>query len=270
MTLTPQTQPEYENPPVNEVVCGIFFGRLEKFLSSYLGLLWDQYKPDYSESREVAPLVPVVERFDNLPQQPHIDVPPLPRTWFVHNNDNGVIQVQRDRFLHNWRKIRSDDEYPRYSKVIEMFRTHLSTFTTFIEEHNLGVIKPLQYELTYINHIVKGNGWETISDVGNIFPYCSWPPTTSASLPQPEIINWQTSFALPEQTGRLHTRIHYAIRPQDNLPLFRFELTARGIGNYTTLESMWDWFQLAHDWIIRGFIDLTSPQLQKDLWRQRR
>jgi uncharacterized protein (TIGR04255 family) len=260
---------EFDNPPVNEVVCGILFERLEKFLNSYLGLLWENYQPEYSESREVAPLPPVVERFDNAPQQPYVDVPPLPRTWFVHTNDNGILQVQRDRFLHNWRKVRPDDEYPRYHKVIERFRTHLSTFTTFLEEHNLGVVKPIQYELTYINHIMQGEGWEAIGDVGKVFPHFGWHLATSSFPPLPETINWQTSFVLPDYAGRLHTRIHSAIRRQDEHPLFRFELTARGIGDYTTLEAMWDWFELAHEWIVLGFDGLTDRQVQQDIWRRK-
>src|SRR6266436_4453020 len=101
--------PEYDNPPVNEVVCGILFKRIDGFLNPYLGLLWEQYKPEYSECLEVVPLIPVIESFDTpSPSEPQLDLeaPLLPRTWFVHANGNGVIQVQRDRFLHNWRKRR--------------------------------------------------------------------------------------------------------------------------------------------------------------------
>ena len=42
-----------------------------------------------------------------------------------------------------------------------------------------------------------------------------------------------------------------------------FELTVRGIGNYTTLDEMWNWFALAHEWVVRGFTDLIDPQMQK-------
>ena len=110
-----QNLPEYENPPINEVVCGVLFERLEKLLNPYLGLLWERYKPEYSECREVAPLVPVIENFDKPPSPgaTYVDVSPLPRTWFVHPHDNGIIQVQRDRFLHNWRGIRPDNEIER-------------------------------------------------------------------------------------------------------------------------------------------------------------
>jgi uncharacterized protein (TIGR04255 family) len=272
VTLTTSKElPEYDNPPVNEVVCGILFERIDKLLNPYLGILWEKFKTEYSECREVAPLIPVIENLDRPSQQrsQYVDVPPLPRTWFVHSSGNGIIQVQRDRFLHNWRKIRSEDEYPRYHRVINMFRTHLSRFTEFLDENRLGVVTPLQYELTYINHIIQGEGWETITDVGTVFPNFAWHTAETYFLPDPDSMNWHTSFSLPNRAGRLHTRIQTAMRRGDERPLLRFELTARGIGNYTTLDAMWNWFELAHEWIVRGFADLTDPQVQKNLWRRK-
>jgi uncharacterized protein (TIGR04255 family) len=263
--------PEYDNPPVNEVVCGILFKRIDEFLNPYLGLLWERYKPEYSECLEVVPLVPIIENFDKpSPPEPQADLeaPLLPRTWFVHTNGNGVIQVQRDRFLHNWRKIRPDDEYPRYQNVLSMFRSHLSQFTQFLAEHSLGAVTPLQYELTYINHIMQGEGWETISDVEKVFPNFSWPTSKDSFLSSPESVNWQLTFMLPDQAGRLRTKLQSATRRGDGHPLLVFELTVRGIGNYTTLETMWNWFALAHEWVVRGFADLTDPQVQKDIWRR--
>jgi uncharacterized protein (TIGR04255 family) len=263
--------PEYSNPPVNEVVCGVHFERLSKLLNPYLGVLWEKYKPEYSKCREVAPLMPVIETFDETPKPvaQYVDVPPLPRTWFIHADDYGIIQVQRDRFLHNWRETRPEDAYPRYHRVIEMFREHLSTFRVFLEENDLGKIKPLQYELTYINHVMQGEGWNTISDLGEVFPNHNWQDRENGFLPLPDNINWQTSFVMPNRAGRLHTRIQNAVRLKDKHPLLRFELTARGIGEYSTLDMMWNWFDLAHEWIVLGFAELTDIQVQQNIWGRR-
>src|SRR5689334_13454677 len=95
--------PIYDNPPINEVVCGILFNQLEAFLSPYLGILWEKYKPEYSECQEVSPLMPVIETFDQ--RESSVEVVPIPRVWFVHTNKNNIIQIQRDRFLCNWRKM---------------------------------------------------------------------------------------------------------------------------------------------------------------------
>ena len=119
--------PKFEKPPVIEVVCGIQFEPLTSLLAPHLGVLWERYKQDYPHCREVAPLAPVLERFEGLPsvELQLSDTPPLPRTWFIHQDETGIVQVQRDRFLHNWKKVRDEDEYPHYEKVIGMFRDRL-------------------------------------------------------------------------------------------------------------------------------------------------
>ena len=126
--------PDYETPPVIEVVCGILFKSIKALLAPHFGLLWEKYKSDYSICREVIPLTPMIENFDERhPIDLQItDVPPLPRIWFVHKNDNGIVQIQRDRFLHNWKKAKPEDEYPRYPKVIELFKDRFSKFQLFL------------------------------------------------------------------------------------------------------------------------------------------
>jgi uncharacterized protein (TIGR04255 family) len=150
--------PEYENPPIIEVVCGILFKPLEKLLVPHFGVLWEKFNPEYSRCEEQPLLMPIIEAFERSPQTIEIsNIPPLPRIWFVHENDNGIIQIQRDRFLHNWRKVRPGDEYPRYRNVLQNFQKYLSGFEEFLKAVDLEEIVPLQYELTYIDLIPQGH-----------------------------------------------------------------------------------------------------------------
>lgn len=98
--------PDYDNPPLTEVVCGILFQNLESFLTPHVGLLWEKFKLDYPYCQEVAPLAPAIEQFgESLDVEfDLIDIPPLPRVWFLNENGSEIIQIQRDRFLHNWKK----------------------------------------------------------------------------------------------------------------------------------------------------------------------
>jgi uncharacterized protein (TIGR04255 family) len=269
--------PDYEKPPVIEVVAGITFQPIKALTGPYLGVLWEKFKPDYKGIREVAPLLPVIERFDEgrpeetLPFGDGIgDIISGSRTWFETTDGNALIQVQRDRFLHNWKKEKDTDEYPHYDYVISNFRVCLEKFEQFLQEHNLGSIYPLQYELTYINHVPQGEGWKTFSDLGNTFPDFSWRPSKDRFLPDPEAINWQTSFVLPERSGRLHESIRLGKRRKDGRPAFLLELTVRGIGNDKTQSGMWSWFDVAHEWIVCGFADLTAETIQKNVWRRKR
>lgn len=124
--------------------------------------------------------------------------------------------------------------------------------------------------MTYVNHIPKGDGWETNSDIGNVFSDFAWHAGKERFLSAPDRINWRTSFALPNRAGRLHVKIQTGVFREDEHPLLLFELTVRGIGTDTSAEAMWAWFDLTHEWIVRGFTDLTNPQMQKNIWRRKR
>jgi uncharacterized protein (TIGR04255 family) len=137
---TSQSLPEYGNPPVDEVVCGVLFEPIIGFLLPHFGLLWEKFRQEYPRCQEVAPLMPVVESPEQLPpQEIVVSEIPLPRVWFLHD-DGRIIQVQRDRFLHNWRKLQPANEYPRYRKVFHMFQDHFSTFQNFLSENELGFL----------------------------------------------------------------------------------------------------------------------------------
>jgi len=274
--MSPSTDrilPDFDRPPVNEVVCGIQFQPLKAMTVPYLGLLWQKFRSVYPKCREVAPLIPVMERFDEpSPEElnPFADAFPSPRIWFETTDGNGLIQVQRDRFLHNWKKERDDDEYPHYDRVIARFRDCLTTFEQFLRENSLENISPTQYELTYTNHIDQGHGWTSMGEIGGIFPDFDWRKSVQRFLPAPEAINWQTLFILPERAGRLRVSIRLAKRRSDGLPTFLLELTARGISTDRSRPAMWSWFDLAHEWIVRGFTDLTSDTMHKNYWRRNR
>jgi len=271
---TSSSLPDYENPPLIEVVCGVLFRPIKNLLAPHIGLLWQKFRPIYSTCREATPLGPVVEQFEGEESRPvelaFGEVPPLPRVWFVHENDQGVIQVQRDRFLHNWRKVGPDDEYPRYHRVIGMFREHLETFDAFLRQMDFGEINPRQYEMTYVNLIPVEDGWESLAEIGGVMPDLSWRPIPDRFLPTFESCRWHADFLLPDRAGRLHVALHTGRRKEDGRPVLRLELTARGIGADTGRVAMWDWFDLAHEWIVRGFTDLTGDGIQRQVWKRTR
>jgi len=260
--------PSFKNPPVNEVICGVMFQPLVGLFAPHLGLLWDTFREEYPNCREADPLVPVLETFEGEEsREPDLSVPFLPRIWFVSKDDNAVIQVQRDRFLHNWRKVRPTDQYPRYGVVKNCFQERCERFETFLIENQLGSINPTQLELTYLNHIPIGGGWDSIQEVGKVFPDFLW-RTGQRFLGPPEKLHWRTSFLLPERRGRLHLSIQSALRRQDRVPVFILELTVRGIGPDRTLAGCWPWFDEARNWIVRGFADITGREIQQNTWKR--
>lgn len=262
--------PSYDQPPITEVACSILFPPLEGLLSPYIGLLWQRFQPEYPSCDDVVPIAPRVEIFDDQNAEPQLklsNIPPLPRVWFINQDGTRIIQIQQDRFIHNWRKVGVDSEYPRYNSLIRAFQNHLANFDNFLTEAELGRVQPLQYELTYVNQIPQGQAWLTLEDIGKVFPDVSWKGSSPRFLAHPQSISWATVFELPDELGRLHTSVKPVILNEK--PTLLFELTVRGIGNYTSLEILQNWFDTAHEWIVCAFADLTDKETQTKIWKRR-
>lgn len=263
----------FDNPPVTEVVFGLQFTPLTRFTVSHFGQLWECFKADgYDECRDTSPLFPIVERFDTsgaTEQRMPSDML-LPRVWFLQRDGAGIIQVQRDRFLHNWRKIKLEDEYPRYHELKRMFKTHYTSLSRFVAEHELGPISPFHCEITYVNHIPMGQGWQGIEDIGDIFPDFRWNAAHDRFLPSPSGTDLRLSFDLPDRASRLHVAIRNGIRVDDRTQVMICELVVRGSPSGDAQEALWSWFDIAREWIVKGFVDLTDARIQQEFWRRPR
>ena len=143
----------------------------------------------------------------------------------------------------------------------------MNTVVNFFSELELGELKPIEYELSYINHIPNGQGWNTIDDLPNIFQDFIWKQNNKRFLPSPEKVTWWSEFPLPEKKGHLIVSLKQAIRTEDKITLLVLELKTHGIGESTNKEAIREWFDVAHEWIVKGFTDITTPTIQK-IWER--
>lgn len=257
--------PHYQHPPVIEVVCGAQFEPMAGFTTAHLGKFWQRLPEEFNKTQEAEPLVPVIEGFNNAPLSIQVDASVFrsPRVWFINDGGDRVVQVQRDRFLCNWRKIAEQHEYPRYDWVSARFFEQLAGFEQFVLEA-VGVAPVArQYELTYINHIPAGETWRSLGEISKILPDFGWRSQAGRFLPVPERVEFQTSFLLPARRGRLHLRVQSAERQLDGTPVLVVELTARGFG-----VDRIEWFNLGHEWIVKGFADLAGEGVQEAVWKK--
>jgi len=263
--------PEFRKPPINEVACGVLFRTNRKILAPHLGLLWERLKPDYTQCQEAPPLLATIETFgpgEGTQQEFEADFAPLPRIFFIDGPGNRVVQVQRDRFHHNWRRIKPEDEYPRFGRVYAAFESYFALFQKFLAENELGECAPIQFELTYVDHLFQGEGWDKLADVSRVFPDFGWRKNPDRLLANPQTINWNTTFALPEDSGRLHISIRSARRKEDGKALIYLESTVRGLGKDASQKGMQEWFSVAHEWMLMGFADITSDEIQRRVWER--
>jgi uncharacterized protein (TIGR04255 family) len=259
---------QFTNPPVAEVVCGVMFNTLPKFMSGHVGLLWQRFRTAYPRLVDAAPLDPVIEAPEQAGGAIQIEyetLPPMRRSWFLSADGSELVQVQPDRFLFNWKRVPSTDSYPSYAKVSAKFEQHLKELRSFLSTEDLGELEFRQFELTYVNLIGPENGLKDISLEDALVDHqrCANGPRF---LPRPEAFQWNTSYPLPNNEGRLHLNARTISRIPKKDRILRLDLTARGVTHLPSDQERNRWFAQAHDWITFGFADCTSPRLQKDHW----
>lgn len=253
--------PSYLHPPVNEVVCGIKFQSSPNFTLPYIGLLWNKFREKYPRVQHAAPLAEgpdqiLVDTFTGIP---------LPRVWFINQNENQLVQFQPDRIYFNWRH--RQDVYPRYENVIRNFEEVLDTLEAFFKESGFGNFTPVECELTYLNHINKIPDMEMADELQRVFRDFSW-HKSPRFLPTPSNVSWNVRFALPEKKGYLTVSLKEGTLKEGNVPLLVFNLTAKGIGQSKDRSGIREWFDMAHVWIVRGFADLTTETIQTEIWER--
>jgi uncharacterized protein (TIGR04255 family) len=172
----PADLPDFERPPVNEVILSMQFATLEKMKSVHMGLLWARFRAEYPDVSEQAAITAVFETF-GTPAEPEPLVqleqflsPPMPRYWFEKRGTPELLQVQQDRILHNWRKHENETIYPRYETLRERFRSEVDRFVAFLKEEKIGELRPNQCEVTYTNIIELPGSERTHNRLQKITP----------------------------------------------------------------------------------------------------
>ncbi len=266
--------PDFDNPPVVEVALSAQFETLSKLRTPQLGLLWQEFRRRFPVTEEHSPLNAVVEHFGVL-KAPKVEVrlemlqsPPVPRCWFLNEAGTELIQVQHDRFVHNWRKAGTEAEYPRYEHVRNAFANELERFRAFLEREQLGDLNPNQCEVTYVNHIVAGEGWENHSELGEVLTVFEL-RYSDKFLSFPEHVRIKLSHVIVDQAGeplgRLHVVVEPVFRREDDQPMWLLNLTARGRPVGEGIDGILRFMDIGREWVVRGFASMTTTKMHK-IW----
>ncbi|MGH8726895.1 MAG: TIGR04255 family protein [Burkholderiales bacterium] len=252
----------YKNPPVVEVVSGFVLQPVQGLTLPHFGLFWHRIRDQYPESRHAPPLV----MEESLPSDQESGFFPPPRIWLISKTQDELIQLQRDRFYFNWREGPNKSKYASYAEIFQRFQESWKLYTTFLTD--VGLEQPVirECELTYINHIPSSTAGASMKEAVNVFVSLASLRGETGFLPSPRSITWTASYELPESKGRLNARIHPALRGNEKEPIFLLELSAKGLGTEATKETIETWFKVAHEWIVKGFEDLTSREFQQRVW----
>jgi uncharacterized protein (TIGR04255 family) len=274
MPARPKTLPDFKKPPVNEVVLSFQFATLEKLKSPYIGLFWKSLRsqyPDISEQPEVQPVFETFGSPEMMQQRVSFQAllsPPMPRFWLEKEGQPDLLQIQRDRIMHNWRQTPEPSVYPRYEKVRAKFQKEVQKFEDFLAAEDLGTLQVNQCEVTYINLIDEIPTESNLhTGLDQISPL--WAGITSDQAPG-EIENSlvQMRYLLDdggERVGRIHVSMQPAFRPLDLKPVFRVDITARAKPRGASVVDAFNLLDVERDAVVRTFAAVTTPEMH-ELW----
>jgi len=259
--------PSYENPPVQEVVCGVVFEEMVELGSPHFGLYWARIRDRFPNFQEATPVsIPIVGEPAGAEAE-FATLPPLRRVWYMHENRDRLLQLQSNALLYNWRRVDAEVAYPRFDTVHAEFLKEVDAFGEFLQQEGLPAMTDIQYELTYINHVLMGEGWEELSDLGGVFRHLS-APANDIRYGTLATIDYRLTFEMPDAAGRLSLRVRNATRKADNVPLLAMDVVARGRLGEPPREQRDEWFRLAHETIVEGFEDFMGSEIQDEQWRR--
>lgn len=246
---------ELRNPPVIETSLGVQFSDLESWTPIHHGLFFNRIRdrfPGY-DCREIMDAIvetfPISRKIRKLQFSP--GVPDL-RAEYATRDESTLISIQKNRFSFHW-KDSPDGSYPRYHANRVICRKEYEDFQDYCLDAELGEIKPLICEAMYLNRIYPREG-ESLNELcEDIF---------SLSLGDHEAATVNRTYVLDDNRGRLYSEINTVLLDE---PFLLLKLTSRVRHEGGEAMSTLD---IAHDWLISKFCDLTSARARKERWEQ--
>lgn len=257
-----------------EVACSVQFEPIAELHAGRLALLWERYRDHYPRVEQQLPLPAMRERFEAAPQfSVSLQGLPfsMPRLWFLTQEGTRLVQIQHDHFIVNWRKLDSDAVYPRYPAVRERLIEELGRFQQFLKDERLAPIRPVQAELTYVNHIDARDPDGSRKPLSRIVRLWSGDPA-GGRLPPFEEASFQAHYILREgerPVGRLHISVEPQLYLKDNTPLYALTLVARGVPPTADVAGALAFLDRGHEAIVEGFTAVTTDEMHKTWERQR-
>jgi uncharacterized protein (TIGR04255 family) len=189
--------------------------------------------------------------------------------FFINDGRTELLQVQRDRFFHNWRKIGDGDEYPRFEKMLHTFELGLRRLDKLVSAEGLGSVVPNQCEITYVNFVTVPPQTRTHDVFTGLLGAWGSPPPLG-ELGAPEDTRVLVRYVI-HQNGLPVGRLIVSAEPawkMDGTHVIQLTLVARGKPQGETFGDVSEFLKLGRRHIVKGFDELTSKEMHK-VWGKR-
>ena len=155
MPISGTPTPSFSRPPLVEVALGVEFSPVSGFGAVALVKLADRLHGRY----------PIVQEYSPLPPNPPIGLDdqiggglvvsmgaPSIRLWLLSQEQDQLLQVQRDRLILNWRAGTINNSYPRYHDALRpAFAREYRGLLSFLMDAGRPTLSLVGVEVTYVN-----------------------------------------------------------------------------------------------------------------------
>lgn len=259
--------PDFANPPVIEVACGVQFRPITGLRGMAIAPLYNRWRDRFPTVEEQPPLPPVLETSPaggpsmQLFVGNNLDV----RRWFIDDSGRELVQLQQDRLIVNWREGNTGGTYPRFGSVRANLVSRLSDLVEFLEEEELGKLEISHGEVSYINAIANSEG-----GMGGLDGALKgWPTFAGHHLGGPAVARLNLEFPVPEMGEKTSLTVNLGPggRASGEVALF-MTMTVQGRTDGGSPSAALAFIDAAHDHLVRSFAEITDES-QQALWGRR-
>jgi uncharacterized protein (TIGR04255 family) len=271
----PSDLPNFGKPPVTEVVLSVQFETLSTLRNIHAGLLWTEYRSEYPKVSELPALAPQFETFGGIPSAAASPFrfeaflqAPMSRFWFEEASGEHLIQIQSDRFVHNWRKRETESEYPRYEPIANRLEQEIKKFEEFLRREGLGELRANQCEVTYINTIEIDDGGDPHRQLDRITPL--WGGFGGEPFLEPESVSTQARYVIKKEGspfGRVYVNFLPVIRSADQSRGIQLDITIRARPKGPSIEAALSLLDQEREILVRTFTAVTTQEMHH-LWER--
>ncbi len=267
--------PSFKKPPLVETAISLQFQSISGLKNAHLGIFWQSMRGEFPKVTDAQPLPEQIELFGTpavragrFPLFRVAGAAEASRMQMASVDDRAMVQIQNGRIVSNWRRGLGG-EYPRWGSVLQRFRESMRRFKETLAAEGLGAFLVNQWEVVYVNHLIKGRDWDTPADWPGLLPgiVAGAGRHTVGDL---ESIICRKQIIMPDNRARIHVDLLHGFSSPESAPqeLLSLQITARGGVSESTDEQAYNGLEFGHAAIVRTFCDLTSPGAQKKWERE--
>jgi uncharacterized protein (TIGR04255 family) len=245
----------FNQAPVVEVSFGVRYPPLQQLQSAHFGLFWASIITEFDATSDQPPIVESPQKAVSE------EVIFARRVWLVHRQKNLLIQLQRDRFHLNWRKLGEGVDYPGFETLVPQFERYVNSWFGFLEKHAIGFPEAMNGMLTYVNQVPV----DSLASGGRVFTGLNESMSMLPVFEKLEGLSWAATFTDP--CGRISADVKtFRNKSEASKRMLQLELKADSASDLKDSRALFEWIRVAHKSLVESFTSLTTGHAQKELW----